>query len=136
ACDDTVIDWHRYPSSFASENLRRKLADGWFIHWLSEFTKPLSFAALHLDRDPLNLVKRQLVSPTVIKLRRARAGMIRHCGRLLERSSVFQVGRDPGRPETVIAELRCDPGRHGAPADHRIGVRLRQHGARQLAGAA
>jgi hypothetical protein len=27
----------------------------------------------------------------------------------------------------VIAELGRDPGRRGAPADHRISVRLRQH---------
>jgi hypothetical protein len=36
-----------------------------------------------LDRDPLNLVKRQLVTPAVIKLRRARAGIVRHRDRLL-----------------------------------------------------
>jgi hypothetical protein len=36
----------------------------------------------------------------------------------------------------VIAELGGDPGSRGAPADHRIGVRLRQHGTGELAGAA
>jgi hypothetical protein len=36
----------------------------------------------------------------------------------------------------VIAELGCDTGRRRVPPDHRIGVRLRQHRARELAGAA
>jgi hypothetical protein len=36
----------------------------------------------------------------------------------------------------VIAELGCNAGSSGAAADHRIGVRLRQHRARELTGAA
>jgi hypothetical protein len=38
------------------------------------------------------------------------------------------VIRDPGCPEAVTAERSCDAGRRGPPADHRIGVRLRQSG--------
>jgi hypothetical protein len=38
--------------------------------------------------------------------------------------------------KTVIAQLRLDAGRSGTPANHRIGVRLRQHGSGELAGAA
>jgi hypothetical protein len=56
--------------------------------------------------------------------------------RLFERAAVLEIGRDPGRPEAVIANLGADPGCGRAPADHGIGIRLRQYGARQLAGAA
>ena len=62
--------------------------------------------------------------------------MVRHGRGLFERAAVLEIGRDPGCPETVIAKLGVDPGRGRAPADHRIGVRLRQDGGRQLAGAA
>ena len=54
--------------------------------------------------------------------------MVRHRGGLFERAAVLQVGRDPGRPEGVIADLRLDAGRRGAPADHGVGVRLGQGG--------
>ena len=72
----------------------------------------------------------------IVELRRARRRMIRHRRCLFERAAVLEIGGDPRRPETVIAELGRDAGRGRAPADHRIGVRLRQHGARELAGAA
>src|SRR5271155_1282918 len=52
------------------------------------------------------------------------------------RASFLEIRRDPGCPETVIAEPSCDHGRRCALADHRIGVRLRQHRAGEFAGAA
>ena len=52
--------------------------------------------------------------------------------RLFERPAVFERGRDPDRPQTVVAEFGGDPGRRRAVADHRIGVRLRQHRAGEL----
>jgi hypothetical protein len=51
--------------------------------------------------------------------------MVRHRGGLFERAAVLQIGRDPGRPEAVIAELGSDAGRRPTPADHCIGVRRR-----------
>ena len=50
--------------------------------------------------------------------------MVRHLRRLLQRAAVFQIRRDPRRPDAVIAEPGRDPGRGGAAADHRVGVRL------------
>jgi len=59
-----------------------------------------------------------------------------HRRRLFERVAVHQIGGDAGCPEVMIAELGCDAGRRRAPADHRIGIRLRQHRAGELAGVA
>jgi len=88
------------------------------------------------DHDPLDLIEANLVAPAIIKPRRTRRRMVRHRGGLFEGAAVLEIGGDPGRPEAVIAELGCDPGRRGAPADHRVGVRLRQHRAGELASAA
>jgi hypothetical protein len=38
---------------------------------------------------------------------------------------------NPGCPEAVVAELRCDAGRRRAPADRRMGVCLREQRARE-----
>ena len=43
----------------------------------------------------------------------------------LERAAILEIGGDPRRPETVVAELGDDAGRGRSPADHRVGVRLR-----------
>jgi integrase len=51
----------------------------------------------------------------------------RHRRGLLQRAAVLEIRRYPSRSEAVIAELGFDPGRRGAPTDHRVGVRLRQH---------
>jgi len=52
-----------------------------------------------------------------------------------ERPAVLEIGRHPGRPETVIAELRSNAGSSCPPADQCIGVRLRQDGTREPSGA-
>jgi hypothetical protein len=62
--------------------------------------------------------------------------MVRHRGSLFKGAAILEIGGNSRRPETVIAELGCDAGRRRAAADHRIGVRLRQHGAGELASAA
>jgi hypothetical protein len=78
----------------------------------------------------------KLVAPVIVELRRARRGMVRHRRRFFQRAAVLEISRDASRSETVVAEFGCDPGCRRAPADHRIRVRLRPHGARELAGAA
>ena len=93
-------------------------------------------AAGKSNHDQLDLIEAELVAPAIEELRRARRGVVRHRRGLFQRLAVLELGRDPRRPETVVAELGGDPGTGRAPADHRIGVRLRQHGARELAGAA
>jgi hypothetical protein len=35
--------------------------------------------------------------------------MVRHLRSFLQRATVFQIRRDPGRPETVIADLVAMP---------------------------
>src|ERR1700730_15055286 len=83
-----------------------------------------------LDHDALDLIEANLVAPAIVELRGACAGMVRHRSSLFQRAAVLEVSRDPGCPEPVIAELGFDASSRGAPADHRIGVRLRQYGAR------
>jgi hypothetical protein len=89
-----------------------------------------------LDYDPFNLIKADLIAPAIIELRRARRRMVCHRGGLFQRAAVFEVGRDAGRPKTVVAELGFNAGRRSASTDHRVGVRLWQHGAGELTGAA
>jgi len=36
--------------------------------------------------------------------------VVRHRGGLFKRAAILQIGRDPGCPEAVVAELGCDPG--------------------------
>jgi len=93
-------------------------------------------SCLYLNHDPLDLIEADLVAPPVVELRGTRRRMVSHRRGLFERAAVLQVGGDPGRSKTVVPELCVDPGRGGAPTDHGIGVGLRQHGARENAGAA
>ena len=97
-----------------------------------EFIATQKCKIVGLDRDALDLIKADLIALAIVELCSPRRGVVRHC------RSFFQgaTGSDAGRPETVITEFRGDAGCRRAPTDHRIGVRLRQHGARQRAGAA
>ena len=67
-----------------------------------------------LDLDALDLVQAHLVVAATIELRRAGAGVVRHGGGLLQRAAVPGIGRDPRRPETVVADLDDDAGRRRA----------------------
>lgn len=98
-----------------------------------------SSAAKHRIRsypDPFYFVEAEFLAPSVVQLCRARTGMIRHLRRLLQRSTVFQIRRDSGRPKAVIAELGRDAGCRRSAAYHRVGVPLGQGSARQQAGPA
>src|SRR5271170_6964260 len=82
--------------------------------------------------DPFDLVEIDLVVPAIIELRGACAGVVRHRSGLFEAAAaVLQIGCDPGRPERVVADLRGDASRSGAPANHTISVRLRHRRARR-----
>ncbi len=52
--------------------------------------------------------------PAIVELGHAGAGMVRHGGGFLQRAAVLQVGRDPRRPEAVVAQLGRDTDRGGA----------------------
>src|SRR5437762_6250459 len=59
---------------------------------------------------------------------------VRQGGETFSGGRHLEIGGDPGSRKIVIAEFGIDPSRCGAPADYRIGVRMRQHRARQLSG--
>ena len=88
-----------------------------------------------LNNYPLHLIKAHLIAAPVVELRRAGAGMVRHFGGFFKCPAVFQVCRNTGRPERVIADFRLDPRRYRAAADHLIGVCLGQGGYCELPGA-
>jgi hypothetical protein len=76
-----------------------------------------------LKSHSLGFIEAELDAPGIVKLCRARRGVISdRCG-LFERAPVLEVRGDPGCPQAVVAELRCDAGGAGEPADHRLGVR-------------
>ncbi len=50
--------------------------------------------------------------------------MIGHRRGVLQRAAVLQVGRDPVRAESVVADPRADPDRLGAAPHHGVGVGL------------
>jgi hypothetical protein len=74
--------------------------------------------------DPFNRDLRQPLLGPIVELVCARAFMCRHLLSVLKRTTVRQLGRDPGRPERVIADRRHDPGRRRPPADHAPGIGL------------
>jgi hypothetical protein len=86
--------------------------------------------------DALNLIEADVVASPVVKLRGARGGVIGHRRRILQRAAAFQVRRDAGCAERVVADRRANPGRLGTAPHHRIGVRLRQRPRAQMPRAA
>lgn len=82
---------------------------------------------------PLHLVEAHLVAAAVVKLRRARRGMVRHGSGLFERPAVLQIGGDAGRAEAVIPDFCRNTGGYRASPDHRIGIGLGQGGQGKLA---
>jgi len=68
------------------------------------------------NRDPLDLIEAHFIAAAIIELRRARRCVVSHCCRLFERAAILEVGGDPCRPKTMVAEFRFDAGRQGAPA--------------------
>src|SRR5271165_2661793 len=56
------------------------------------------------NRNPLDLVKRDLIASAIIELRRAGAFVRRHGLRILQGAAGFEIGRDAGRAESVAAD--------------------------------
>ena len=88
------------------------------------------------NENPLHLVERDFLGPAIIKLRRARRGMVRHLRGAFKRAAVFQIGGDARGAKGVVADARSDAAGFGAPLNHRIGVGLGQGVAGELAGRA
>ena len=74
--------------------------------------------------------------PPIVELRRAGAGMVRHLRGAFEGAAVFEIGRHARRPKRMVAEACDDAGGFRAALNHRIGVRLGQGVAGELAGRA
>src|SRR5437588_12715898 len=70
-----------------------------------------------LNRNPLDLVERDLIAGAFVKLRGARALVRGHDLRVFERTAGLKVGRDTGRAEHVAAELDLEVGLGRAPAE-------------------
>lgn len=79
---------------------------------------------MHSYPDPFYLVETELLVAAVVELCRACTGMVRHLRRLLQRSTVFQIRRDSGRPKAMIAELGRDAGCRRSATYHRVGISL------------
>jgi hypothetical protein len=62
--------------------------------------------------------------------------MVRHLRGAFERAAVLEISGNAGRAERVVANARNNVGGFGAPLDHRVGVRLGQWTAGELAGRA
>ena len=58
--------------------------------------------------DPLYLIEAEFLAPAIIELRPVRAGVVLYLRGLLQRPTIFQIRRDPGRPKTVVAEFGRD----------------------------
>lgn len=73
-----------------------------------------------LNRDPLDLIERNLIAGAVIELGRARAFVRGHGLSMLKRTTVRKVSGDAGRAERVIADRRdlveATKCRRGCPA--------------------
>ncbi len=109
-----------------------------WVNWIRSSTKSdllflAGFALADSNEYPLYLVERHFLGATIVKLRRAGAGMVRHLRGAFKRPAVLEIGRDARRPKRVVAHLGRDLGRPGAPLDHRLGARLGQGIAGELA---
>ena len=88
------------------------------------------------DRNPLDLVERNLILSAVIKFRCPRRFMVGDLLRDFEFAAVLQIRRNAGRAESMIANPRFDAGRFRAPADDAVGVLLEEGIGCKLAGLA
>jgi hypothetical protein len=84
----------------------------------------------------LYLVERNLVLPAVIKLGCPRRFVVSDLLGDFEFAAVFEIRRDPGGAEGMVANPRFDTGRFRAPADDAMGVLLEEGVACKLPGLA
>jgi hypothetical protein len=69
----------------------------------------LSRHVIALDHDPLDLIEAELVASTIVELRRARGGVVRHRRGLFECTALLELGRDASCPETVTVIPSAPP---------------------------
>lgn len=79
-----------------------------------------------LNRDPLDLVWRDLVVGSIVEIGRSQRLVRRDLLRVFERSAILEVGGDAGGAERVATDFGFDPGGSSSSADHSPGIRLVQ----------
>jgi hypothetical protein len=65
----------------------------------------VTLAGLALEPDPLNLLYRNVIRRSVVEFCSSRRLMGGDVSGGFQRSAIFQIDRDPGRPEAVVAYL-------------------------------
>src|SRR5262249_28214767 len=88
------------------------------------------------DRNPLDLIERDLIAGTVIELGCARAFARGHGLRIFQRATGIEIRSNARRAENVAAELALQAGLCRAPANHLIGVHSMHRPVRQHPGPA
>jgi hypothetical protein len=88
------------------------------------------------NRNPLDLIERDLIAGAIIELRCARAFVRSHELRVFQCAAGLQVGRYSGGPEGVAADLDLHAEFRGAALDHAPGVDPVHRPRRECAGAA
>jgi hypothetical protein len=88
------------------------------------------------NRNPLDLIKRNLIAGPIIELRCARAFMRRHGLRVFQRAAGFEIGRDPRGAKGMAADPYASAEIGGAALDHAPGVDAVHRRFGQHAGAA
>jgi hypothetical protein len=77
-----------------------------------------------MDQIPTRSTSSRVTSsaPVVVELGCAGGGVISHRCRILQGAAVFQIRRNPGRAEAMVADPGIDAGRSGAALDHGVGI--------------
>ena len=84
--------------------------------------------------NPLNFIERDFVIAAVVEFGRPRRFMVGDLLRNFQLAAVFQIRRNAGRAEGMIADAGFDAGRFCAAADDAVGVLLEEGIGCQLAG--
>jgi hypothetical protein len=79
-------------------------------------------ATLPLNRDPLDLIDRDLIAGEVVELRGARAVVHHHCLGVLQRAARFQVSRDCDGQKRMAADPALETRIGRAPLDDAVGI--------------
>jgi hypothetical protein len=95
-----------------------------------------AFCCTRLNRNPLDLIERNLVAGAIIELRRARAFMRRHRLSILQSAAGFKICRDPRGSKRMAADADTRAEIGGAALDHAPGVNPAHRLFSQHAGAA
>src|ERR1700722_15909069 len=81
-----------------------------------------SVSTLNSNRDPLDLIERNLIAGAIIELGRARAFVRRHRLSILQSAAGFKIGRDARGAKRVATDPNARPEIGSAALDHAPGV--------------